>query len=504
MRQVAQVRALSHGLVTLSAGNYGAILLSLASSVILARRLGSEGFGRLALLLMVSQVLLLLTTAWTHTGFVRFGARELSESSTVRTSFWSRVALVGPAAVASGLVLVSVRGRVATYLDVPEWVLAVAFGHFTAACALALVAGVFQAREQMHSYGVVLFLEKLLMLWGLVVLPTAFMGDPTSVVFGYTVSATVVALAAFVWVGPRALLPPAWDAAGFRAFAMFSLPLSLSSWIGFFGTNWLDYLVIKFYVPLSALGNYSLGAQLAGVIQQVTIIFSTLLLPRLSVLVSSGDEDAIRAFAGRFVPYWLLLMSTLFSLVAVLAPHTVPLVFGEEFAEAAVVLGMLMLAAVLLAVFNVFLPLLSAYGQSWSLAGITLASAGLNVIADLALIPPFGVRGAAAATVLAYGLSATVILMVISRRLGRSVVGLSLFMTPAACTVLALLMDAVWATIVGVVGTAVMTGWLVARFGLFSAADVAFAKEAREALGRGLFRDAEHGDASTRSSGGVL
>ena len=60
----------------LAIGNYGAMAVALGISVLLARRLGTENYGRLALMLMASQVLLMLSVTWSHVGFVRFSDRR--------------------------------------------------------------------------------------------------------------------------------------------------------------------------------------------------------------------------------------------------------------------------------------------------------------------------------------------------------------------------------------------------------------------------------------------
>jgi peptidoglycan biosynthesis protein MviN/MurJ (putative lipid II flippase) len=51
---------------------------------------------------------------------------------------------------------------------------------------------------------------------------------------------------------------------------------------------------------------------------------------------------------------------------------------------------------------------------------VTLATVAATVLFDLALIPPFGVSGAAAASSIAYGLSLVFSLIVYSRMSGRS------------------------------------------------------------------------------------
>lgn len=63
-------------LFVLGVGNYGALATGLVVNVVITRRLGTEHYGRMALMLMASQLLLFLSVNWTHTGFVRFGSRS--------------------------------------------------------------------------------------------------------------------------------------------------------------------------------------------------------------------------------------------------------------------------------------------------------------------------------------------------------------------------------------------------------------------------------------------
>ena len=79
-------------------GNYGGILLSLAINVLLARRLGADGFGHLALFLMSSQVLSFFVVNWTVSALVRFGAQEFMDARCAPKTLWARTALVVPVA----------------------------------------------------------------------------------------------------------------------------------------------------------------------------------------------------------------------------------------------------------------------------------------------------------------------------------------------------------------------------------------------------------------------
>src|SRR5437588_2539096 len=374
--------------LVVGAGNYGAMAISLAINAVLTRRLGVDQFGHLALLLTASQVLALVAANWTHTALVRFGAQEFARSSSTASSFWTRIWMVLPWVALAALAMFSARTAVAGYLMIPAWGLAIVLAHFGAAFLLLTIGAMFQARNEMRRYGIVLFCDKVVMaLMLFALLPAAWTRNPLAVLGMYAVSSLAVSVWGFTRLSRSSFLPIAFDRPAYRAMMAFSLPLLLSTWVGLFGTNWFDILLIKKYRPLSEVGLYSLGTVLAGVVQQVTIIFSTLLLPRLSVMVGRGELDRIRAFVDRVLPYWFAGTAVLFAAVAVGARPAVPWVFGRAFAPAASVLAISMLAACALALFNAFSPLVAAFGATWALTAIALVSGAVNVALDFAWIP---------------------------------------------------------------------------------------------------------------------
>jgi O-antigen/teichoic acid export membrane protein len=483
MTMVAVLSRACRGFLALSAGNYGAIAAGLLVNALLARRLGTEEYGRLALMLMASQLLLLLTVNWTHAGFVRFGARDFASRGAVAEVLWARLGVVLPAAAAAFTVVALARQPLADYFGIPAAGVWLILMHFGAAALLSVVSAIFQANDQMTRYGVCLFLDKAVMLLSVAALPASWLASPLVILVCYAASSVSVAVWAVTVAGVSALAPVMPSGSAYRQFVAFSMPLLLSSWAGLFGTNWFDLVILKWYVPLASVGVYSLATQLAGVVQQITVIFSMLVLPQLSVMVAEGQESRIRMFVERLLPYWLLGTSVLFSLVLLAGRIAVPLIFGTAFGEAAAILALLMVAATALALFNACAPLMTAYGSTWLLTTICFASAALNVVLDLILIPRLGVAGSALATVGAYGASALLVLVVLRRRIGGGVLRLMWLSAPAvAACACYLLLDNGWVYPATLTATCVTALALVTRFRLFQTDDVLFLKELRLAL----------------------
>jgi O-antigen/teichoic acid export membrane protein len=402
--------------IALGALNYAAMALGLVLTVVLTRRLGVEDYGRLAMVLMLGQVLLLATANWTHIGFVRFGSEEFSVSGRLSNAFWSRMLIAAPCAVLTVSALVWWRSSFAAYLGVPVWAIGVVIVQFLAVFVLRSLAAVFQARQEMARYGAMLVLEKAAVLILVVALPLALL-SVSVVVALYAVGAILVVLVAVSMLGRQTLMPVECGDTSKRMFA-FSLPLLISCWAGFFGANWFDFIIIRQFRPVSDVGLYSLGWQVVAVAQQITVVFSTLLLPKLSIMVSKGETSEIRGFLETTLPRWLITTSILFIVILLTARWVLPAIFGHAFEGSAPVLALLVVASSALALFNSLVPLVSASGLTWALSGVTLLSASANVLLNFVLIPSFGIIGSAWATVLAYSLSAGIVLMLVHRRFG--------------------------------------------------------------------------------------
>lgn len=474
---IAQFKRMAGGFLAVAVGNYGAMALAFVISAVLTRRLGAERFGGLALLMMAFQVLSLFASNWTHIGFVGFGSRVFAAGGSVADTLWARNWVVAPWATAGAIVILVFREPLAAYLGIPVWGLVIVYGHFVAAYGLTSLGAVFQARQEMSRYGTALFLDKTVTLALIGLLPAAWIATPLQVVVVYVLSSALVGGWCLWVLGWSALFPIRFDTQAFGELWRFSLPLIFSTWSGLLGTSWFDYVIIRRYLPLSDVGLYALASQLNGVAQQITIIFSTLLLPRLAVMVHRGEEERIRVFVARFLPYWFLGTSLLFSMILLGARPLVPLVFGAAFTDAARPLAILMLATSALTFFNAFTPLVSAYGLTWKLAIICCVCSLVNVVMDFALIPPFGIEGAAAATVVAYGTGAFTILEVVRRRLGGRIFQLGALSAPIVVVCGAfLLLDGGRFYAVAAAGAAISAYGLFRIFGLFGAEDRAFLK----------------------------
>ncbi len=458
----------------MAAGNYAAIAISFATSVVLTHSLGTVEYGRLALLLTVSQILAFLVSQWTLTAVVQYGAREFASKASLARTFWSRTVLALPWLGVAAAAFVVFGAEIARLLDIPTWGVWLVFAHFVLAAAVGTASSVLQAMNRMPRYGVGLVLDRAIALFLVLALLRLGSLDALRALACYTASSAVVAVFLYASIGRRPLRPIRADRAHVSTMWRFSLPVVASQWLGLFGTQWTDYLVIRRYLAVEELGLYSLAYQLAGVLQQITSIVATLMLPRYSLLALAGNDAQLRRILGRLLPYWLLTYALALCIALAFAPFAIGIVFGDGFAGTASPFALLIVASIELAIFNTFSSLLTGYERMWPLTLSVIASAAVNIGLDLALVPQFGISGAALSTVAAYGTSAVVALATARVQLGLPVLRYAAFVLPVAVAYAASVTLSGWTAGVASVALGAVVTLAVARaFGLRPREDLA-------------------------------
>jgi O-antigen/teichoic acid export membrane protein len=160
----------------------------------------------------------------------------------------------------------------------------------------------------------------------------------------------------------------------------------------------LDSYLVLLLVNASGVGLYAVGVALSEGMWLIANSVSVVLLVNLT----SGDD----ANAARMTPIVCrntLLVTAAGSIVAAgLSPFAVPLIFGDAFDDAVLPFLWLLPGTVALAGTKILAAYVFSRGRPLINAQIAFATLVVTVTADLLLIPPFEVAGAAAASSFAY------------------------------------------------------------------------------------------------------
>ena len=186
------------------------------------------------------------------------------------------------------------------------------------------------------------------------------------------------------WAVLRPLFPRAWS-------------LVASALLGILIYN-ADFIFLRVLHGTAAVGYYAAGYTLVTFFLNLGIAYNLSLLPSLTRLRNTaGELETLFHTATAQVFAIGLPLAVGGSLLAV---PIVRLLFGPGYAASAAPFAILIWAIPLNLLRDVpLMALLSAEGERWVFR-VTLISAGLNLVLNIALIPTFGLVGAASATVL--------------------------------------------------------------------------------------------------------
>jgi O-antigen/teichoic acid export membrane protein len=160
----------------------------------------------------------------------------------------------------------------------------------------------------------------------------------------------------------------------------------------------LDLLLVQSMKGDATAGLYAVAVSLAEVVYVVPVVTGQLLFPRLA-RIGSGEA---RAFMTRTAMAVAALLLPVCVVAALLAEPVLTVVFGQEFAPAAPALVALLPGVFFLSLYTIMANYLAAIGMPAIAVFAPLVALTVNVVLNLALIPSYGATGAALASSAAY------------------------------------------------------------------------------------------------------
>jgi O-antigen/teichoic acid export membrane protein len=160
----------------------------------------------------------------------------------------------------------------------------------------------------------------------------------------------------------------------------------------------IDQYIVRDFVSLSAVGLYAVGTSMSEAVFVLANAVALVLLPKMT---STDPKDA--AWMAPVASRNTLFVATGAAIaLAAIAPLLMPAVFGDEFRDSVEPLWLLLPGSVALAGSKVLTSYIFSQGRPLVNTGITVVSLAVTIVADLSLIPRFGVNGAATASSMAY------------------------------------------------------------------------------------------------------
>ena len=371
------------------------LLLPLYTSYLLP-----SDYGKIETLVAGTTVLTIVLRAGISSAFFRFyfDSPEPEKRRTVlRTSFWFTITVSTAGLVA----LLLLAGPIATALfgdaGATDLVRAAGVGLW-AQMNYEQLTSLFRVEERSVAFVLASLANIAITIGATVLLVVVLDKGPLGVLVGNFTGTLLVYLALLGYRREQLGLELNRDL--LREMNRFGLPLVPSA-LFLWTTNFSDRFFLLKLADTTEVGLYSVGVRIASAMVLLLTAFRTA-WPAFAYSIEK-DEEA-RGTYGFVLTYLLLLTSWVATALALLSPWLVDALTKPEFAAASRVVGPLAFAAV---AFGGYIVISIGVGRArrtqfnWVITG---AAAALNVSLNLILIPPYGMMGAAVATVAAYTL----------------------------------------------------------------------------------------------------
>ena len=180
--------------------------------------------------------------------------------------------------------------------------------------------------------------------------------------------------------------------------------------------TYTDTLLIGYMLTEIDVGRYAIAIAIARVaFLSLPGSFSTVNYPAISEYYSKGLRDAVEDLITRSIRYCLALLSMMGLVLIYLAETIIGFIFGPAYLPAVPALTVLVFGMIAFGAVSSVGSAVSAMNRPGLSSKVNILVAGANVCLDLALIPLFGITGAAIGTAVSCTLLAVLILYILRR-----------------------------------------------------------------------------------------
>lgn len=385
--------------------------ISMAISFLLARILLAEGRGQYATLLLVPGMLMALGQLGLPSAMSFFAGRGRSLADLRRLGLLLTV-LLSLVFVGGTLLMLPLLGPT-IFATAPRDLIIVALASLPFQLVAAFAGSTLIGRQRLRTYNFILVGQSVLMLGLLIVLVGVAGLGVAGALIAYVTVAVLAAIATSVELN-RAVREdaagPARPAIGLSQVAGYGIRIYPASVTGYFSYR-SDVLLLNAMVGDAGLiGLYTFAVSLAELTFFIPDSVSTVFYPR----IASMERDAADQLAPQ-VSRFTVLITALAVVALIPAAYLAVLVLLPDFVGSIAPFLVLMPGIVALSISKVLAGYIGGLGLPLSVAWASGANLVINIVANLLLIPPLGIIGAALASLISYTAHAAMLVIVAAR-----------------------------------------------------------------------------------------
>jgi len=205
------------------------------------------------------------------------------------------------------------------------------------------------------------------------------------------------------------------DARSFGKYLRYGVPLIPDSFL-LWVLNFSDRFVVVHFMSLEAAGVYASAYRFGQMPRLLLSSLSFVLLPQISAMWERGERARVKLWIEHSIKYYLFAVIPAVLLLYHFGPVALEWLSTPEFAVSQLLFLYVSFGLLLVGVYELYVFVIYMNEKTWILPLTSVVAAGLNVGLNVWLVPIIGLEGAAAATVLSFGLQCLIV-GVISQRL---------------------------------------------------------------------------------------
>ncbi len=394
----SQIRRLARHSAIYGLGGIVARILAVILLPLYTSYLGRAGFGRIETVLALMTVLVIVLRLGISSAFFRFyfdSTDAAHRLRVVRTSFWFTMTMATAGLIVGCLIATPIAHALALGNDV--WLVRAGFVWLWAQMNYEQLTSLFRVEQRSVAFVLATIANVLITVGATVTLVIGFHKGATGALVGNFIGTLAVYVVLLAY--HREQLGLQFDRELLRGMNRFGLPLVPSA-LALWAINFIDRIFIAQYKGQAEVGVYSVAVRISSAIAFLMLAFRTAWPAFAYSIEDEGEAKRTYAFVLTYMAFvcaWASLALGLLSpwIVHVLAPK-------HSFHRAAEAVAPLAFAAAAYACYIVVAIGVSRARYTrfnWVVTGV---GAVVNIVLNVILIPPYGMIGAAIATVAAY------------------------------------------------------------------------------------------------------
>ena len=378
------------------------LLLHFLQKPIVARYLGPDGLGLYSMVTMIAGIIVLIAGMGIDSAVVKYVAEYKDDKNRLHALFSSAFITVAIFGVTASIVLFVLSDKFASIFDMSSLspLLKIYAFVFPFSLTYGIILGVLNGLREMKYYSFIKTLYSILMF--LFILTFLFLGfGVKGAVIGDMLALIVATLIVGIIIKKFVHFAISDYRKNTKMLTSFGSRLVGAGMIGQI-YHYIDILMIGYFLTSTEVGHYAVAMSLSRFFWLVPRAMATVAYPTISECWAKNDIQAINKLVDKSTKYCACILVFAGMSVIFFAKDIIIFLFTPEFLPAVLPLTILIIGTVTSGILRPITVIFASTGKVNLVLIISAIGAVGDILLNIALIPTYGIIGAATATTTSY------------------------------------------------------------------------------------------------------